>query len=190
MDMVQAKAFSMRQAFVCNLKRAVFIAAGVWLLLSSLAAAEIIFLKKGAPSEVRVTVGADTGVTTVDYTVPAVMSGDGTPISGTPAGVLIQVSARRATAREMNQVYYILTADSSVPLTNGVDTIPFTEISWTAQDGDIPDGRFDGTSSQIILGPTRARWQVSDWHTFTYDNKLVLPAGVYTGTVTYTISIP
>ena len=172
------------------MKRAFIIIVSIWLLFSSFALAEIVFLKKGAPSEVRVTVGADTGVTTINYEVPAVVSGDGTPISGTPAGVRIQVSARRATAREMNQVYYILTADSSIPLTNGVSTIPFTEISWTAQDGDIPDGRFDGTSSQIILGLTRARWQVSDFHTFTYDNTLALPAGVYTGTVTYTISIP
>lgn len=172
------------------MKRVFIIIVSFWLFYSSFALAEIVFFKKGAPSEVRVKVGADTGVTTVNYEVPGVMNGDGTPISGEPAGVLIQVSARRATAREGNQVYYILTADSSVPLTNGVSTIPLTEISWTAQDGDIPDGRFDGTSSQIILGLTRARWQVSDWHTFTYDNTLVLPAGVYTGTVTYTISIP
>jgi hypothetical protein len=172
------------------MQRVSIIAVCGWLLFSPFASAEIVFIKKGAPSEVRVTVGADTGVTTVNYEVPAVMSGDGTPISGTPAGVLIRVSARRATSQELNQVYYILTADSSVPLTNGVNTIPFTEISWTAQDGDIPAGRFDGTSSQIILGPTRSRWQVSDWHTFTYDNTLTLPAGVYTGSVTYTISIP
>ncbi len=172
------------------MKRAYIIAGVVWLLLSSFALAEIVFIKKGAPSEVRVTIGADTGVTTVNYDVTATMSGDGTPISGTPAGVLIQVSSRKATAKELNRVYYILTADSSVPLTNGVDTIPFTNISWTSQDGDIPDGRFDGTSSQVILGPTRSREQVSDWHTFTYDNVLSLPAGVYTGTVTYTISIP
>jgi len=171
-------------------KIVVIVAFLTWTVLPAVALAEVTFIWFGAPAEVRIKVGTDSGVTTVRHAVPTSMSGDGTPISGTPAGVLIEVSARRASAREMNQSYYILSVDSSNPLSNGVDTIPFTDISWTSQDGDIPDGRFDGTSSQIILAPTRARWQVSDWHTFTYDNVRALPGGVYSGTVTYTVSIP
>ncbi|MBW2635485.1 MAG: hypothetical protein JRE14_15485 [Deltaproteobacteria bacterium] len=85
---------------------------------------------------------------------------------------------------------YVVTADSSTPLSNGATTIPFTDISWTSQDGDIPSGRFDGSSAQVILGATSAFWHIRDWHTFTYDNTRVLPGGTYSGTVTYTVSIP
>lgn len=160
------------------------------LFLRSAALAEMNFIWFGAPAEVRIRVGAETGITTVVHDVPASMSGDGTPISGTPAGVLIEVSARRATFRDWLNARYIVTADSSTPLSNGTATIPFTDISWTSQDGDIPSGRFDGSSAQVILGSTRAFYQVRDWHTFTYDNTRVLPAGIYTGMVTYTVSIP
>ncbi len=152
--------------------------------------AEITFTFKGAPAEVRIRVGAVSGVTTVVHAVPLSLSGDGTPISGAPAGVAIEVSTRRETSREMNQAYYIVTADSSVPLSSGLDTIPFTKISWTSQDGDIPAGRFDGTSAQVIRDLTRARWSISDRLTFIYDNDQAVPAGTYTGTVTYTIWIP
>ena len=40
----------------------------------------------------------------------------------------------------------MLTVDSSIPLTNGAATLPFTEISWTSRDGDVPAGRFDGSN--------------------------------------------
>ena len=160
------------------------------LVLPGTVPAEITFTFKGAPAEVRIRVGAVSGVTTVVHEVPISLNGDGTPISGSPAGVVIEVSTRRETSRDMNQVYYVITADSSVPLSSGLDTIPFTEISWTSQDGDIPAGRFDGTSAQVIRGLTRARWSISDRSTFIYDNDQAVPAGTYTGTVTYTISIP
>ena len=160
------------------------------LIFSRPGAAEVTIIHKGAPPEARIRVGADSGITTVVHDVPFSLNGDGTPISGSPAGVVIEVSARRATSREMNQVYYVVTADSSVPLSSGLDTIPFTEISWTSQDGDIPAGRFDGTTSQVILGQSRAKYMVSDRLTFIYDNARVVSGGTYTGTVTYTISIP
>ena len=171
--------------------KSIFLTAGIiGLLFSSAAIAETNFIWFGAPAEVRIRVGAQTGITTVAHDVPASMTGDGTPISGTPAGVMIEVSARRATLGEWLNTRYIVTADSSTPLSNGTTIIPFTDISWTSQDGDIPSGRFDGSSAQVILGSTRAYNQVRDWHTFTYDNSRNLPPGIYTGTVTYTVSIP
>lgn len=160
------------------------------LILPLTLAAEITIVHSSPPAEVRIRVGAEGGATTVVHSVPLSLNGDGTPISGVPAGVVIEVSARRATAREMNHVYYVVTADSSVPLSSGLDTIPFTEISWTSQSGDIPDGRFDGTSAQVILGLTRAKYMVRDRLTFIYDNDQPVNAGTYNGSVTYTISIP
>jgi len=172
------------------MKKTLLTAGIISVFFSSVAFAEMNFIWFGAPAEVRIRIGAETGITTVVHEVPAAMNGDGTPISGTPAGILIEVSARRASFRDWLNARYVVTADSSTPLSNGTDIIPFTDIRWTSQDGDIPSGRFDGSSAQVILGATRAYYQARDWHTFTYDNTRVLPGGTYAGTVTYTVSIP
>lgn len=144
----------------------------------------------GAPAEVRIRVGAEAGVTTVAHDVPAVSVGDGTPIVGTPNLVVIEASARRANFWDALRTSFIVTVDSSSPLTNGMYTIPFTAISWTSEDGSIPSGRFNGTSGQVILESTRAFYMVSDRHTFIYDNLEIVPHGTYTGSVTYTVMIP
>ena len=154
------------------------------------AQADVTLIFWGPPAEIRLRVGAIAGVTTVTHTVPAAQLGDGTPIAGTPNGVYIEVSARRATFWEALTTSFILSVDASVPLTDGSHFIPFTDISWTSETGDIPSGRFTGAPNQLILGPIRTYWQVSDRHTFYYDNLQIVPAGTYTGRVTYTASIP
>lgn len=155
-----------------------------------IAHAEITFNFWGAPAEVRIRVGAATGITTVTHNVPATNVGDGTPVAGTPNSILIEASARRASIFSALFTNFIVTADSSTPLSNGTDTIPFTSISWTAQDEDIPSGNFTGSPAQVILSPTRAIWRVRDWHTFYYNNTRIVPYGTYTGRITYTVSVP
>lgn len=72
-------------------------------------------------------------------------------------------------------------------------TIPFTEISWSSsREGDItsqpfPAGTFAG-GMQTIGIIQRNQWAES-CHTFTYGNRLIVPAGTYTGRVTYTLSL-
>jgi hypothetical protein len=160
------------------------------LTFQPVAHAEIVFNFFGAPAEVRIRVGAATGITTVTHNVPATQVGDGTPIAGTPNSILIEASARRANFFSALFTNFIVSADSSTPLSNGTDTISFTNISWTAQDGDIPSGNFTGSPAQVILPPTRAWWLVRDWHTFYYNNTQIVPYGTYTGRVTYTVSVP
>ena len=156
-----------------------------------IAHAEIIYNVGLVPlAEVRIRVGAQTGVTTVTHSVPATQIGDGTPIEGAPASVLIEASARRSTNPDANRTRFIISVDSSTPLSNGTNTISFTNISWTAQDGHIPSGNFNGSSAQVLLEPTRARRLVRDWHTFYYNNTQIVPYGTYTGSVTYTVSVP
>ena len=152
------------------------------LIFQPIAYAEIVNNGWGPPAEVRIRVGAQTGVTTVTHNVPATQIGDGTPIEGTPA--------RRATSRAANRTRFIISVDSSTPLSNGTSTISFTNISWTAQDGDIPSGNFNGSPAQVILDPYRARFLVRDWHTFYYNNTQIVPYGTYTGSVIYTVSVP
>ncbi len=152
------------------------------------------FTEAGTASldEVRIRVGAQTGVTTVTHNVPATQIGDGTPIEGAPTSVIIEASARRASWGDRN-LRFIISVDSSTPLSNGTNTISFTNISWTAEDGGnrgIPSGNFNGSPAQVLLVPTRARYLVTDYHTFYYNNTQIVPSGTYTGSVTYTVSMP
>lgn len=159
-------------------------------IFQPIAHARIIFEGWGAPAEVRIRVGAAAGITTVTHNVSATNVGDGTPVAGTPNSIRIEASARRAGIFSALFTNFIVTADSSTPLTNGTDIIPFTDISWTARDGDIPSGNFTGSPAQVILSPTSAIWRVRDRHTFYYNNTRIVPYGTYTGRVTYTVSVP
>jgi len=169
--------------------RPFFIVIFLIFIFQPVAHAEIVFNFWGAPAEVRIRVGAATGITKVTHNVPATQVGDGTPIAGTPNSVLIEASARRPFP-SVFFTNFIVSVDSSTPLSNGTDTISFTNISWTAQDGDIPSGNFTGTPAQVILPSTRAFWLVRDWHTFFYNNTQIVPYGTYIGRVTYTVSVP
>lgn len=160
------------------------------LIFPGMLPADVTFIWWGAPAEARIRVGAVSGETTVVHTVPVANIGDGTPIAGSPQYVVIEVSARRASVWDAWGTNFVVTADSSTPLSNGAEPIYFNEIRWTSELGDIPDGRFDGSSAQVILPPTGAFWQVSDRLTFIYDNNRVVSAGTYSGSVTYTVSIP
>ena len=152
--------------------------------------AETQFIWWGAQDEIYLRVGVGAAIETVIYNVPLANIGDGTPIQGVPANIEIVVHARRSSPMGWGSLRYSITADSSTPLTNGPYTIPFTDISWTSQDGDIPAGTFSGAPGQVILGPTRVFWLTRDWLTFSYSNVRVVASGTYTGRITYTAAIP
>lgn len=79
-------------------------------------------------------------------------------------------------------------------LTNAAgDTIPFSQISWTASGaGDatspVPSGAFTGGTQTLTTFPVNT-WRET-CHTFSYANAAVVPSGVYTGRATYTLSAP
>ena len=68
-------------------------------------------------------------------------------------------------------------------------TIPTSEISWTARDGDIPSGSYLGISNQSLASFTSSV-RVVDRLTFSYANQNIYDAGTYNGQVTYTWSAP
>lgn len=118
---------------------------------------------------------------------PGVQLGDGTPIIGTPVIPMAFLGYSGG-----NQANYIVTMDSSGGLVNGSgDVMPFSEISWTTQDGDIPGGQFNDSGNQLLqqynFRGNRSRG-VIDYLTFTYANTSGYPAGDYAGRVTYTIA--
>lgn len=82
----------------------------------------------------------------------------------------------------------ILTADSSVPLNDGFgNTIPFSEIGWVGS-GSMPSGSFSGATGQMLVATSSSH--LNGAMSFYYRNILRLPAGIYSGRVTYTLSSP
>jgi len=121
----------------------------------------------------------------VSFKIKSAELGNGIAIRGKP-DIQIRVANR---AVPSNARVAVLTVDSSTPLTNGTHTTPFTSISWTAKDGNIPSGRYDGSSSQFLFSFPNSQ-EVKDKHRFFYDNAGILEVGTYTGRVTYTLTMP
>ena len=117
------------------------------LLLHGPAQAVTIVIASFPPPIILVAVGSFGGtIDRVRFNVPAANVGDGTPITGTP-DIRVLVASRAAPA---NTRLSTLTANSSVPLTNGTTNIPFTEISWLASDTDIPANTFNGATQTLM----------------------------------------
>lgn len=151
------------------------------------AEAAIQFIGFGPPPTVSIRIGQQTGISEVQFNLQASEVGNGVPIQGSPP-IPVEASGRAPFGFPLP--VFTLTVDSSVPLSNGADTLSFTEFSWQAQDGDIPSGTFDASTSQVILGPVLAFFSFSDQHTFFYSNARVIGGGTYTGRVTYTAAFP
>jgi hypothetical protein len=82
----------------------------------------------------------------------------------------------------------ILTADSSIPLSDGAGhTISFTQISWTGTNR-VPSGTFTGLPNQQIYAGTQSI--TNGTMSFSYANTIYVPSGSYNGRVTYTLSSP
>ena len=156
------------------------------------AAEAVVFnLKNSANPRIHIRVGAGgSNVTEVAFTVPAGQVGDNNPV--TAAGrVRIEVQIRASAA---NALTGFLTVDSlSNPLVNtdpgSTSSIPFSEISWTAQDGDIPSGTFQDEIDQDIVS-FQSSQRYRDFHTFSYANSLEIESGTYEGHVIYTWAVP
>jgi hypothetical protein len=87
----------------------------------------------------------------------------------------------------------VLQVTSPANLQSGTDLIPFSQISWTSTangnaGADIPAGTFNG-GTLVLRNISSNNW-VENCHTFSYSNTNVVPAGVYTGRVTYTLTAP
>lgn len=158
----------------------------VLMLVINSASSNVSFIGFGAPAVVAVRVGQSAGVSTVDIDVPVTNVGDGTPVPGNPP-IFVGAVARHPFTFPLP--VFTLSVDSSVPLSNGVNSIPFNEISWRSAQGDIPSGTFNGSTSQVILGPVIAAFVVTDTHTFSYANSQIYSAGTYVGRVTYTAAV-
>lgn len=138
------------------------------------------------PSEVRLRVGAAAAVTTVAFTITAANAGNGTPINGAPANVIITAEARQTGCIAKNATLSVTTPAN---LISGVNTIPFSTISWTSSDGDIASGTYLAPGTLPLATFSNCR-RVTNTRTFRFDNAQVYPSGTYSGTATYTLAMP
>jgi hypothetical protein len=118
---------------------------------------------------------------------PGVQPGDGTPVVGTPVIPIAFLGYSGG-----SQANYRVTMNSAASLVNAAgDPIPFSDFSWTTQDGDIPAGQFNGSPSQLLQqynSTGNLALGIVDYLTFSYANTVVRPGGTYTGRVVYTIT--
>lgn len=137
------------------------------------------------PSVLFLQVG--TAGATIDTVTFGVTNVPGTgAVAGTSSGanpVPVQVSGIVGAGATIT-----LTADSLTPLTDGANTIPFDEISWAAG-GAFSGGTFTNNAAQQLDQFTGSGDRIGDY-SFSYDNDTYYPAGVYAGSVTYTLSSP
>lgn len=113
-----------------------------------------------------------------------------TPIGGT--GGDLTGGAVTAIVRG-NNGQIVLTALTGGALASGADTIPFTQITTTATGGTglvaptLTNG--SSTAPNPALTGTKITNQSATW-TYRYLNSAVVAAGTYSGTVTYTATMP
>lgn len=84
-----------------------------------------------------------------------------------------------------------LTADSSVPLSNGSFVIPFNRIrgSGSGSFASVSDLAFNGSTDQEIWTTTGPGMRQGNF-VYQFYNNAPHPPGSYAGTVTYTVSTP
>lgn len=88
-----------------------------------------------------------------------------------------------------------LSTNAPSTLINGAgDTIPFNTISWISSgNGDstttIPSGTFVGGAAQTLLSVGHNTWFESCLQ-FNYANNQIVPAGTFSGRVSYTLTAP
>ena len=168
------------------MRKATALLTGLLLFALALPSFAITFrVRHTAESQVFLQIGSGGGtIDQVTFDVPAANLGDATPIQG-DITILVFAWARARNASYVAE----LTADSSQPLRNGSEMLPFQDnISWTSSDTDIPGGVFNGGVQTLTTFRTsRVRY---NWQTFIFRNASVLAPGTYTGRVTYTLALP
>ncbi len=126
--------------------------------------------------------GATVDTISFDVTTPV-----GTPVEGYSSGTY-PVPVRAAFLVPDKQ-HVDLSADSHIPLTNGTTNISFNHIDVMAT-GAVAGKNFNGQPSQQFDQFNKGSGDYRGLYRFFYDNAAAQPAGIYTGRVTFTLSLP
>jgi hypothetical protein len=156
----------------------------------------VLFLQVGTGT----TMAANAAVNLIDFVVPAASLGNGVPIAATVASG--DLGSGAVTARvQANAGAVTLTSTTLGALSNGVDTLTFSQIGTVATANTtvavlaapaLADGATTSTTVPAVASIVNrdARW------TFSFLNAAFVPPGTYggvgtnNGRVTYTASMP
>ena len=169
------------------------------------------------PRTLTLRVGSTAGVDTVQFNVVgsstgnslpagAPIQGNGTAIAASSGGVAFRMSMQLPIGSLSQAMTTTVTSPAALTCTGGNCTgysIPFSSISWTVSPApsgpnaafDLQNGTFAGGGTQTLLNFVvtfggGSAVDVTSTMNFTYANTVAYPAGTYTGTVTYTASLP
>jgi hypothetical protein len=137
---------------------------------------QIILLRVGSPGTTIDTVTFEPPITPTGVWIDAT-SGGSQPIM--IAGIVPPSTSVR------------LTADSSVPLSNGSFAIPFSQIraSGSGSFASVSALAFNGATDQVIWSTTGPGMRAGNFM-YQFFNDAPHPPGSYSGTVTYTLATP
>lgn len=161
-------------------------------------------------------VGATAGVDTVQFNVQgaavgnsqvyaAAVSGNGSQVAAVGTGVTFRMYMQVPSANIPQPMTTTVTSPAALTCSAGNCSgysIPFSSIGWTvtpAPSGtyaalDLQNGAFVGGGTQTLLNfsliTAAGTAEVASAMNFYYTNTVAYPAGNYTGTVTYTTSLP
>ena len=123
-----------------------------------------------------------TTVDRVDFTLTAAQATSGTAVAGVSTGGAIN-------ARVLGNGGAVTfgAVGTAGGLTNGTQTIPWTEIAPTATGGTLIHPAISGATSS--LAATAGVVNSSTVYSFNYSNTSVVAAGTYNGQVVYTASV-
>lgn len=204
-----------RRAAVRSLLAAAFLA-----FAAGPASAVILYFNLGGARSISLRIGSNNAVVNVvNFVVTnAALAPGGTPVTGVAGGgasatnpvggIYIEVTTNR---RGLTPDVVRLSANSSTGLACVSGTclgsgtvIPFNTISWTSYEpigggaftAGIPSGSFNGAANQVLFSHTIPpvagidSMLAANVLIFSYSNATIYPSGIYTGRVTYTITVP
>lgn len=165
-------------------------------------------LRVGTPTAGAIdTVQFNVGGASVGNSLPwaASSNGNGTPVAASSGGVVISMNMQVPSGNLAQSVTTTVTSPAALTCISGgcgSTGIPFSKLSWTAtpqSSDDFQNGTFNAGSTQTIQTGTfngylfqiiGGTYDASSTLNFTYANDTAYPAGTYSGTVTYTATLP
>jgi hypothetical protein len=139
---------------------------------------------KSVTINATVSAAAQLTVSTATLTFPSA-NPDGTPsISATEGVVNITAKARTGSAATVS-----LTLKADADLTSGSDTIPVSNITWTASGAGFVPGAMSA-SAQVNVASWTGSGNRTGTQTFALANSWAYAAGSYSATATYTLTAP
>jgi len=146
------------------------------------------------PPSIYIAVGT-MGATIDRVTFPLGTQPIGTPIPQLEAAVTVEIAYYRSPG-DPNRVFVTMTPTPATGLSNGIVSVPWTEISWTSSDTSgqgLPSGAFTGAPNQALTsfpgGIASANRRGANL-TYSYANSASVASGTYDGRVTFTATTP